>query len=394
MLAPTMFFADYGAHVRILEEAVSLRDLGHEITILAYPNGRDIAGLKVERCWGVPLNYRIIVGSSRHKFYLDAMLGLKSLETMLKVKPDVIHAHMHEGCLIGAVLSKLWRVPLVFDFQGSLTSEMIDHHFLDRDGLMYKPFRWLEERIDHLADAIITSSQNATDLLRTEYGRANSDVYTVSDCVNPSVFRPDVLTAEERAACRAQYGIPSDAPVVVYLGILAEYQGTPHLIYAAQQVLEKRPDVYFMIFGFPGQTFYQAMAQGLGIADRVLLPGPVPYEEVPAKLALGDVAVAPKLSATEGAGKILNYMAMALPTVAFDTPVSREFLGEWGIYAERGSVESLAQSLLAMLDHGGDARVRGEQVRKRVVEGCTWGQGIQRVVEVYQKVCPCPRDML
>ena len=73
MLAPTMFFADYGAHIRILEEATSLRDLGHQITILAYPNGRDIAGLHVERCWGVPFNYRIIVGSSRHKFYLDAI---------------------------------------------------------------------------------------------------------------------------------------------------------------------------------------------------------------------------------------------------------------------------------------------------------------------------------
>ena len=73
MLAPTMFFADYGAHVRILEEATSLSELGHRITILAYPNGRDIAGLKVARCWGVPFNYRIIIGSSRHKLYLDAM---------------------------------------------------------------------------------------------------------------------------------------------------------------------------------------------------------------------------------------------------------------------------------------------------------------------------------
>ena len=36
MIAPTMFFADYGAHVRILEEATSLRDLGHKVTILAY----------------------------------------------------------------------------------------------------------------------------------------------------------------------------------------------------------------------------------------------------------------------------------------------------------------------------------------------------------------------
>ncbi len=37
MLAPTMFFADYGCHVRILEEAVTLRKLGQSVTILAIP---------------------------------------------------------------------------------------------------------------------------------------------------------------------------------------------------------------------------------------------------------------------------------------------------------------------------------------------------------------------
>ena len=49
---------------------------------------------------------------------------------MREVRPQVIHAHLHEGALIGAVLSRLWRVPLVFDFQGSMTSEMVDHDFL------------------------------------------------------------------------------------------------------------------------------------------------------------------------------------------------------------------------------------------------------------------------
>ena len=51
-LSPTMFFADYGAHVRILEEVTVLQKLGHQVTILAYPNGRDIEGIAVRRCWG------------------------------------------------------------------------------------------------------------------------------------------------------------------------------------------------------------------------------------------------------------------------------------------------------------------------------------------------------
>jgi glycosyltransferase involved in cell wall biosynthesis len=394
MLAPTMFFADYGAHVRILEEATSLRELGHRITILAYPNGRDIAGLEVRRCWGVPFNYRIIVGSSRHRFYLDVMLGLKSLLTMVQVKPDIIHAHLHEGALIGTVLSKLWRVPLIFDFQGSMTSEMIDHHFLDAGSALYRPLHWMERQIDRLPDAVITSSRNAADLLRTEFGRTDGNVYTISDCVDPQAFRPDVLTPQERADLRARYGIPADAQVVAYLGILQDYQGIPHLIRAARPVIERRPNTYFLIMGFPNEARYRELAQSVGVSHRVLLPGLVPRERNPSHLALGDIAAAPKLSATEGAAKLLYYMAMALPVVAFDTPVSREYLGEWGLCAEPGSVEGLAHNILTLLEDREEARRRGQGLRERVLERYTWAQGGRRITDVYRSVCPRPGSVL
>jgi glycosyltransferase involved in cell wall biosynthesis len=394
MIAPTMFFADYGAHVRILEEATSLRDLGHKVTILAYPNGRDIAGLDVKRCWGVPFNYRIIVGSSRHKFYLDAMLGLKSLQIMFAVKPDIIHAHLHEGALIGSVLSRLWRVPLVFDFQGSLTCEMIDHKWIAPHSPSHKFWRWLEERIDRFPDAIITSSHNAANLLENEFGRTNGDVYTVADCVDPSTFRPDAVTPEEKVALKEAYGIPADAKVVLYLGILQDYQGIPHLIRSAKLVTEQQPNTYYLILGFPNRERYAALAAEVGVSDRVLLPGPVPYEETPKRLAIADIAAAPKLSATEGAAKLLYYMATALPIVAFDTPVSREYMCDLGLCAEPGSVEGLAQNILALLADPEAARARGQTLRERVQANYTWAQGGKRITEVYQRICPHPRGIV
>ena len=46
MVAPTSFFLDYGCHVRILEEARVLQALGHQVTLITYYLGRDIAGLE------------------------------------------------------------------------------------------------------------------------------------------------------------------------------------------------------------------------------------------------------------------------------------------------------------------------------------------------------------
>ena len=125
------------------------------------------------------------------------------------------------------MLGRLFRVPVVFDFQGSLTGEMLDHHFLRREGLPYRLFRWLETWIVRHAPVIFTSSAHAARLLREEFGCRPERVRVLPDCVNAETFRPAATYApEELAALRAELGIPADRKLMVYLGLLAEYQGT------------------------------------------------------------------------------------------------------------------------------------------------------------------------
>lgn len=388
MLAPTMFFADYGCHVRILEEAVILRQLGHRVTILAYPNGRDVAGLDVRRCWGVPFNYRVIVGSSRHKIYLDAMLALKAVGHVVRDRPHVIHAHLHEGGLLGWMLSRLIGAPLVFDFQGSLTGEMIDHHFLSGpDSRAYRPLRWLEHKIDHAAPVVLTSSQHAANLLEAEFGVPRSRIHALPDCVNADTFSPNVTSPEDKAALRRALNIPISRPLFVYLGLLTEYQGIGLLLEATRELKTGGADFHLLVMGFPHEG-YQARAAALNLADRVTFTGKVAYEDAPRYLALGDFAVAPKVSATEGSGKLLNYMSMALPTLAFDLPVSREYLGDAGIYARDISARALAEGMTTLLTMPADRRHEiGRRLRERARSLYSWERAGTYLVDLYRQLC-------
>jgi len=387
MIAPTMFFADYGGHIRILEEAKILRSLGHRLTILAYPNGRDVAGLDIRRCLGVPFNYRVEVGSSRHRYYLDVMLGLKSLTQVIKHKPDIIHAHLHEGAFLGWFLSKLTGAPLIFDFQGSLTGEMVDHHFLERSGLSFTFFRWLEERVDHLPKVILTSSLHAARLLKEDFGVPAGRIHPTPDCVDPETFQPSLLTDEAKIALKQSLNIPLHKKLIVYAGLLTSYQGADHLLQAMHLLRQQRADFHLLLMGFPAVAHYQAMAQQLAIADLVTLTGKVPYEELPVRLAIGDLATAPKLSATEGCGKILNYMSMGLPTVAFDTPVSREFLGHQGIYAKVHTAEALAEAFNQALNMPAEERARiSFLLRQWAITNYSWLKTGQQLELVYQAV--------
>lgn len=386
MIAPTSFFFDYGCHVRIAEEAWVLKKMGHRVTIVTYYKGRDLDDLAIERTRPIPWRHDYEVGCSKHKIAFDILLSAQALEVALRERPDIIHGHLHEGALIGYVLGRLLNVPLVFDFQGSLTGEMIAHRFLNPDGPLYRPMRRLEEVIDRLPHAIIANSRHAANLLGGEFHCSPKSIHIVPDCVNPHSFRPDVLAEEEELDMKSRLGIPPERKIVVYLGLFAEYQGTGLLIRAAAELVKTRSDIHFLIMGFPGVEGYRAYAHSLGLADHVTFTGKIPYEQAPNYLALGDIAVAPKLSATEGSGKLLNYMAMALPTVAFDTPVSQEYLGDLGIYAERGNHVALAEAMGALLEDGRRAAALGRDLRKRAIKGYSWERAGEKIVEVYDLI--------
>jgi glycosyltransferase involved in cell wall biosynthesis len=386
MIAPTSFFADYGCHVRILEEARILQKLGQKITIVTYYKGRNLPDLEIVRTRPVPWREEYEVGSSRHKIGFDVLLSWTALKLVLRRRFDLIHAHLHEGALVGSVLAKLKRIPLVFDFQGSMTAEMVDHKFLNPNGPWYRPMRWLERRINHRPQAILTSSQHAAASLEHEFDSDTQHIHAVPDAVNLDFFRPDVLSPDERAAWKASLGIPPERPVVVYLGLLTEYQGTDRLLLAAAELRRREVDAHFLVMGYPSVAHYRRMATGLGLDGWATFTGKIPYEHAPRHLALGDIAAAPKISDTEGSGKILNYMAMELPTVAFDVPVSREFLGGLGVYAEPGNPHALADALQSLLADPVQARSLGRRSRQRAAEGYSWEQGGRRILSIYDRL--------
>jgi glycosyltransferase involved in cell wall biosynthesis len=404
MIAPTSFFGDYGCHVRILEEVRVLHKRGHRVTIVTYYKGRDLPELNIVRTRPTPWHADYEVGSSRHKVAFDALLSWTALRTAWRVKPDIIHAHLHEGALIGRALSAVTGAPLVFDYQGSLTAEMLDHHFVRPGGKREWLFRTVENRIDRMPRAILTSSQHSADLLRDKLKDQAQRVVPLPDCVDTDFFRP--RTSADQAdvdALKDQLGIPHDRTVVIYLGLLAQYQGTYHIIQAARQVVARQvaaqqaaaqdSNVHFLVMGYPNPDHFQAEAAQYGLSNSMTFTGRVPYEQAARYLRVGDIALAPKLSLTEGAGKILNYMACALPTVAFDTPQAREFMAQFGAYAERGSAESLAERIVELLQNPDRARATGQALRTRASQRFSWDDAARRMVAVYDAVRMAQPDL-
>ncbi|NOZ51446.1 MAG: glycosyltransferase family 4 protein [Chloroflexi bacterium] len=377
-IAPTGFFADYGCHVRICGHLQGLQTLGHRLQLLTYPAGRDIPTIPTRRV-PLPGARTMPVGSSWRKLLLDALLLPTVWAAALRLRPQAIYAFLHEGALLGWQISRALHIPLLFDYQGSLSAEMLDHRFIAAQSPLLPWLQRLEVWIEHQPQALFPSSQTTGDLLR-QRGISPQRLHLLPDSVDPERFRP----RPPDSALMADLGLEARRPVLVYLGLLAPYQGVDMLLQAMADPALAPTGAQLLMMGFPRVEHYRRLAQQLGVGERVRFTGAIPYSSTPRYLALGDVAIAPKLSATEGSGKLLPYMSMALPVVATDTPVHRQYLGDNGLYAAQATAPALAQAIRLSLDQLTEQRQQARLLRKRVQQHYTWQHAARQLDQVLQ----------
>lgn len=389
MVAPTPFFADRGTHIRILEEARALVRRGHEVKIATYHIGNDIPesenpGLEVRRIRRLLFWYRKLeAGPDWQKLVLDALLIRKTYTLAREFRPDIIHAHIHEGVAIAWAASLLLRLhgerpKLVGDLHGSLTREMVSHAYL-RGGWLRRIFRKTEAWLDDLGDAAVASSwANAEEISAI---RKKSRVETVLDGARD--FPP--LPTEVRRETRSRYGIPEDSTVAVYTGAFLPNKGVGTLVAAIPSALKRDPALHFVLAGFPKDQLDPLLSE-YGISERVTVVSPLPYFAIGNVLGTGDIAIDPKHDDTgQASGKMLQYMGAGLPVACFDTPNNRNYLGDGGVYAPENTAESLSDAIVSLAAKRGSWEDIGRENRVRS-EGFTWDKTGETLEKIYRDI--------
>lgn len=378
MLAPTPFFSDRGCHVRIYEEARVLQKLGHAVEIVTYHIGRDLPGIKSHRIPDIPWYSKLEAGPSWHKPYLDILLFFKALSVARIFNPDLVHAHLHEGALIGFLLKKILGVPMLFDCQGSLTGEIIDHGFISRGSMLARVFGALERFIDYGADGIITSSSLAAEDLVNRWGVPEQKVTALTDGVNTEEFAPACA-----GSLKKELALPDDRSIIAFLGIFNRYQGVDLLLDVIRLLKKRGVKTHFLLMGFPDGA-YREMADEMGIADMITFTGKIDYKKAPQYLCCADIAISPKISLTEANGKLFNYLACGLPCVVFDTPVNREILGDAGVYARLGDADDFADKLESLMAEPRKLTQLAAMGREKAVMEHSWDSRGECLAQIYQ----------
>ncbi len=89
--------------------------------------------------------------------------------------------------------------------------------------------------------------------------------------------------------------------------------------------------------------------------------------------------------------KTMEYMAFALPVVAFDLRETRFSAGDAAVYATPNDVGELARLLVELIDDEPRRRAMGRAGRARVEQELAWDHQAPLYVEVYESLTESAR---
>jgi teichuronic acid biosynthesis glycosyltransferase TuaC len=243
---------------------------------------------------------------------------------------DAIDAHYLFPDGVAAVwLAREFNKPVVITARGSDTSQ-----------LPALPFAGPAiRRVVRQADALVAVSQGLAEGLLA-LGADPGRVTVLRNGVDTGLFAPPA----DRAALRAELGFA--APTLISVGLLIPRK-RHHLTIEALTLL---PEHRLVILGEgPERAALQALAERLGVADRLAMPGARPHAELPRWYGAADAMVL--ASEREGwANVLLESMGCGTPCVATPAWGMREAISSpaAGLVTDEATPAAIATAVRAL----------------------------------------------
>jgi PEP-CTERM/exosortase A-associated glycosyltransferase len=303
-----------------------------------------------------------------------------------RLKPDLLHAHspllnaypaLHVGRRLG--------IPVVYEIRAFWEDAAVDHGTQAEGGLRYRLTKALETRAVRQADQVVTICQGLRgDLIAR--GIPPDKIGVVPNAVDAETF---VLGGAPDPDLRAKLGL-AGSRVLGFIGSFYAYEGLDLLLAALPRMLAEASDIrVLLVGGGPQEARLKALAQTLGVADKVVFTGRVPHAEVGRYYDQIDLLVYPRhsmrLTELVTPLKPLEAMAQGRLFIASDVGGHKELVqdGVTGLLFEAGEVDALARralEALALPDGGATLRRNG---RRYVETERNWAATVANYRQIY-----------
>lgn len=378
--------------LRVRREAYALASAGYSVTVIC-PSGRGQPSHEIVNCVAV---YRYPAPRSAQGFlsylweyaYSMAASFMLSLVVFFREGFDAIHAHNPPDTFVFiAIFYKMFGKRFVYDHH-DLSPEMYVARFHGGGRpLVYRALIELEKLSCRLADHVIVTNESYK-RVAMERARVREERITI---VRNGIELNRIFVPVEPDQELRQMG----KIIIGYVGVMGVQDGVDYLLRALNCLLRDlgRTKFYCVIVGF-GDALdeLKTLAQELALQEHVRFTGPIFGEKLRHILSAADICVdsSPSNPYTDRSTifKMMEYMSLGKPIVAFDLSEHRFTAREAAVYVTPNDERAFARALAQLMDDPDRRSALGAAGSRRIKTQLAWEYSIPNLLSVYRAVLP------
>jgi len=254
-----------------------------------------------------------------YDYRVTTVYPVRALNIIKRWKLDVIHSHTEFSVgTFARIIARQYNIPLVHTYHTMYEDYT---HYITK-GYFQNSSKKIVEYLtkfycDKTANELIVPTKKTYDLFKQKYS-VNKNIHIIPTGIEIDRFFTENVDKRKVAAIRSKLKISKDDFNIIYVGRLAEEKNVKLLIDAHKKIVAKQPNTNLIIVGDgPDMDSYKLRADKLGLGDRIIFTGKVPWEDVPYYYHMAKVFATASTSETQGL-TVIEAMAAGVAPVCID----------------------------------------------------------------------------
>lgn len=289
--------------------------------------------------------------------------------------------------LLGAFIKIVRGIPFVYNLQDIFPDSLFNSGLANKNGLLWKIGRVIENLTYRHADKIIVISEDFKRNIMAK-GVPEEKIVVIYNWVDQNAV---VDIPREQNKLIGKYGLDPNKFYVTYCGNIGLSQNMDMLLEVAEDMLNN-PDIQFVLVGEGAYLdAVKRMVAERNLNNVHLLPFQ-PYEDICHVFSLGDVSLViskPGTGAASVPSKTWSIMSASRPILAnFDTNKLKDIIDKHkcGFFTQAGDKEAFMSAIIALYQNRGLCEQYGRNGRQFVMDNLTREVGTQKYVDVIKSV--------
>ena len=368
-----------GQYVHIEEMIRALRQLGHEVIVVAPPSAET-------EDFGSDAGMVAWLKRSIPKWMYELMELAYSLVAYRRLvravrehQPDCLYERYNLFLPAGIWLKRKFGLPMLLEVNAPIFEERTRYDGLALKGLA----RWSQAYAWKAADYVLPVTQVLGDIVAS-YGVPRERIVVIPNGINASQFSE----APESRAAKAALGLEGNI-VLGFTGFVRDWHGLDKVI---TMIADDPPESsrHLLVVGDgPARPALEAQARALNIQHRVSFTGVIGRDEVARYVAAFDIALQPAVVEYASPLKLFEYLALGKAIIGPAQPNLMEILtdGQNAVLFDPKAADGMAAAIGKL---SADVALRermGENARKTINDKrLTWRENAIRAVELFKRI--------